>query len=249
MSTALTTRKLTKGQIQQLSTYTDPGTILAVLKKKGWTIEKAVDKLVDIIDDTDTKVSTQLAAIKYLNQMVIDSMERSGLMVMASKTVRGEDGEEITFTGHMVSSNLQGPSSAQTTIEDLKGEDYPDKEQEDVQEKPKKTGKGKRKSKKPNRGGGKGTAGERPESDDGAGGTTEAGLSGTKTKNRGNAGDNSRHEEGGGGNIQGRTTEAGLSDDLHTSKYPEIHLDAFKGLAVPPESRVTGPADSTKDYF
>jgi hypothetical protein len=215
------TTKLTRLQVQQLSTYTDPGIILNSLARKGWNIDKAIDKLVDIIDDTDTKVSTQLAAIKYLNQMIIDAMERSGMMVMATKTIRGEDGEEVTFTGHMVQSQLQGPSSPQTTLADLTGKDYPDKEDKDVTQEPKQTTprKGKSKTAKPGR----------SKSTDGSGGQPEQSSEDTA--------DTADTRQA------GRHTEAGLSDDLHFSKYPEIHIKSFQGLAVPPESKIPGPAD------
>ena len=233
MTTALATRKLTKTQLLQLSTYTDPGTILAALKKKGWTINKAIEKLVDIIDDTDTKVSTQLAAIKYLNQMVIDAMERSGMMVIATRTIRGEDGEEVTFTGHIASSNLQGPTD-HTTMEELTGDDFPiekeikdDKtEKKTRKRKPKKTSK-----REPAKGDGK--PGNRTKRDG------RPGNKGNTTRGAGSSRDSGGGEKGTTGH-----TETGLSDDLHSSKHPEVHLDSFKGLAVPAESRVPGPADS-----
>lgn len=217
VTTALAKTRLTAKQVQQLSTYTDPGTILAVLEEKGWTVNRAIEELIDIIDAADTKISTKLAAVKYLNQMVVDAMERSGMMIMATKTFTGPEGEEVTFTGHMVQSNLQGPSSAQTTTKELTGEKEPE---DDKEQKPKKEKSRKRKAKKSTSERGKATgtgkSGKRPESD------------GSPDRSTG----------------PGEDTEAGLSDDLHTSKYPEIHLDAFQGLAVPPEPPVPGPADN-----
>lgn len=233
MTTALvksTPRKLTKSQLYQLSTYTDPAVILATLKKEGWTVKKAIHELVDIVENTD-KDSTRLAALKYLNQMIIDCMERSGMMVIATKRIAGEEGEEVTFTGHVLSSVLQGPSDKQTTIEQLTGDDYPpdvEEPKDDTEKKPKKQGKTKTTSR------GKGTTAKnrkrtKRDSKRGREDSSTASVSGRGT----------RTTNGGGG-----TTEAGLSDDLHTSKYPEVHLDSFQGLAVPPSTNRSGPADN-----
>lgn len=103
-------RKLTKKQLKELANFTDPGTVLSCLAEEEWTIDKSIEYLVAIAKggDKGTKTSTQLAAIKYLNQLVIDSMERSGMMVIATKKFVDEDGGELRFSGHVVSSILKG---------------------------------------------------------------------------------------------------------------------------------------------
>lgn len=111
-------KKLTKKQLRQLASFTDPGTVLATLSKEGWTIEESIQHLVSIAKGEDgTKTSTQLNAIRYLNQLVIDAMERSGMMIMASKKYVGEDGEEVRFSGHVVSSVLRGQKEQTTPAE------------------------------------------------------------------------------------------------------------------------------------
>lgn len=102
-------RKLTKKQLRQLASFTDPGTVLAALAKEGWSVEESIQHLVVIAkgEDEGIKTSTQLNAIRYLNQLIIDAMERSGLMVMATKKFVGEDGGEVRFSGHVVSSVLK----------------------------------------------------------------------------------------------------------------------------------------------
>lgn len=109
-------RRLTKKQLKQLASFTDPATVLAALAKEDWTIEESIQHIVDIAKGEvgGTKTSTRLNAIKYLNQLIIDAMERSGLMIMASKKYVGKDGEEIRFSGHVVSSVLRGQKE-QTT--------------------------------------------------------------------------------------------------------------------------------------
>lgn len=244
MSNPLATRQLTKTQLQQLSTYTDPGTILAALAKNGWTIQKAINKLITIIDSEDTKVSTQLAAIKYLNQMVIDTMERSGMMVIATKKILGDDGEEITFTGHIVSSNLQG-TIGHTTLEELTGDDYPKDVKEIKDGKETKTtetagAEGKRETETASGGGATEKTGDRAEQDSSRpdGKLREGQKRSTKTDREEPKSDDRKTDKSG-------FTEAGLSNDLHTSRHPELHLDSFKGVAVPSESRIPGPADTT----
>lgn len=109
-------RRLTKKQLRQLASFTDPGTVLAALAKESWTIEESIQHLVSIAKGKEEgiKTSTQLNAIKYLNQLIIDSMERSGLMVIATKKYVGEDGGEVRFSGQVVSSILRGQKE-QTT--------------------------------------------------------------------------------------------------------------------------------------
>lgn len=111
-------RRLTKKQLKELASFTDPGTILTSLAKEGWTLEESIQHLVSIAKgDGETKTSTQLNAIRYLNQLVIDSMERSGLMIMATKKFTGEHGEEVRFSGHVVSSVLRGQKEQTTPAE------------------------------------------------------------------------------------------------------------------------------------
>jgi len=126
MENPLTTtrKKLTQKQITELANFTDPGTILYVLGKSGWTIETAITNLVKIATDA-SKESVQLNAIKYLNTLVQDAMVRSGLMVTATRTMPGEDGSVTKFTGTMVSDSLKtqreipGGESDTTTIDEL----------------------------------------------------------------------------------------------------------------------------------
>lgn len=121
---APTTKRLTKKQLNELANFVDPATILTQLARHNWTVEKAIENLVQIATD-GTKESTRLNAIKYLNTLLIDAMSRSGLMVLATKTMRGEAGEELKFSGRMVSSSLRsqsqdsGADSDETTVDDL----------------------------------------------------------------------------------------------------------------------------------
>ena len=199
----LPTTKLTKPQLQQLSTFTDPGTILDTLNEEGWNIQKAIRYLVNIVEGTD-KDSTRLNALKYLNQLIIDCMERSGMMVLATKKTYGEAGEEVTFTGHVVQSILKD-TSHHTTMEDLKG-DNNDKEET-------------------------GTSGDSRDGGDSEGpgrgterdGSPDSGGSSEREHGTVNEGEPPRNPG---------ATETGLSNDLHTSKPPEAYLEAFKGIPV-----------------
>lgn len=113
-------KKLTKKQLKQLASFTDPGTILVTLSNEGWTIEESIKHLVSIANgvDDESKPSTQLAAIRYLNQLIVDTMERSGLMVMATKKFIGKKGEEVRLSGQLVSSILRGQKE-QTSLAEL----------------------------------------------------------------------------------------------------------------------------------
>jgi len=141
-------KKLTKKQLKQLASFTDPGTILASLANEGWTIEESIQHLVAIAKDEGKKVkdSTRLATIKYLNQLVVDAMERSGMMMIATKKFVGEDGGEYKFSGHIVESVLRGQKE-QTTPAEL-STDIIKKENEDENSKSESTknGEGERKS-------------------------------------------------------------------------------------------------------
>ena len=239
MTKALAKRSLTKKQLGQLATYTDPGIILNALKKEGWTIQKAIQKLVEIADSKDTKVSTQLAAVKYLNQMVIDAMERSGMIVMATKSTKSDTGEEATFTGHIVSSVLQGQNKSHTTMEELTGEapeiEEPEngKEEENEEEVSQEDTQGKTSVR---------------EGADGDSRNRSPAGTGERTESDGSHGSDSSPDSGS-TKSKGSGTATGLSDDLHSSKYPEVHLEAFKGLAVPSESGGAGPASDTINEF
>lgn len=116
-------KKLTKKQLAQLASFTDPGAILTSLAKENWTIQDAIRHLVSIAkgEEDDVKVSTRLNAIRYLNQLITDAMERDGLLFTATKKFVGEDGEEIRFSGHVVSSVLK-EQKEQTTAAKLNGD-------------------------------------------------------------------------------------------------------------------------------
>jgi hypothetical protein len=111
---ATTTRKLTPKQVSELSSFTDPGTILATLDNLGWSINKSLKYLVDIAKNAG-KESVRLGAIKYLNQMVVDSMERSGLMIVATIRNRDADGEMVRFTGRILSDSLRNQKECPST--------------------------------------------------------------------------------------------------------------------------------------
>jgi hypothetical protein len=101
-----TTRKLSKRQLAQLKTFTDPSVILDTLLKNNWTVEDSIVSLIEIAKGSG-KESVKLGAIKYLNQLLLDATERAGLMVVAKSRGIGPSGEEITFTGHVVSKSLR----------------------------------------------------------------------------------------------------------------------------------------------
>jgi len=107
-------RKLTKKQLAELSSFTDPAVILKTLADNDWTIEKSITTLVDIAKNA-SKDSARLSATRYLNQLILDSMERSGLMVIAKSRSLGPDGEEITFTGRVISKSLKDQKELPST--------------------------------------------------------------------------------------------------------------------------------------
>ena len=98
-------RKLNKRQVEQLVSFTDPSAILHILTKNKWSVEESIEKLIDIAKG-DVKESVKLGAIKYLNQLLLDAMGRAGLMVTAKSRLTDDDGNEITFTGRVVSKSL-----------------------------------------------------------------------------------------------------------------------------------------------
>lgn len=234
------TRRLTKTQLRQLAAFTDPGTVLNALKKQGWTINKMVKELVDIAENTE-KDSTKLNALKYLNQLIIDCLERSGMMVMATKETLTEDGDKVTFTGHVVESILQGQrEQPQTTLDELKGEHYPDEEDNDDTEKKSRKKKGKTKGRT------EGRISERARKraeQDGKTRTSPTRSPGKKGKSKKGKSkkvkSKTTDKRTGGGYRQGDgtgQTKAGatkLSDDLHSSREPEGHEGSFPGIAVP----------------
>ena len=122
-------KKLTTRQLKQLANLTDTGSILATLHKLNWTIEESIGYIVQIARDA-SKEATRLNAIRYLNQLVMDTMERSGLTVIATHKVVGEDGEELSLTGHVVSSILRDQSE-RTSAEELYPAEQLDKENAD----------------------------------------------------------------------------------------------------------------------
>ena len=109
-----TSKKLTKKQLAELSSFTDPSVILKTLADNDWTVEKSIETLVDIAKNAN-KEATRLAATRYLNQLILDAMERSGLMVVAKSRALDSDGREITFTGKVVSKSLQDQKEMPST--------------------------------------------------------------------------------------------------------------------------------------
>ena len=118
MNNALDTpsKKLSKRQLAELASFTDPGHILSILAKEDWSIDTAIKSLVEIAKG-DGKESVKLGAIKYLNQMVIDAMSRAGMIVTATKRLTDGSGEEIKFTGSIVSNSLKSQKEGQATDE------------------------------------------------------------------------------------------------------------------------------------
>lgn len=106
MDNPLVSKRLTKKQAAQLASFTDPAVILETLSRNNWTVEESIEKLVEIAKG-DGKESVKLGAIKYLNQLLLDAMQRSGLMVIAKKHTLNEDGTSMTFTGSIVSNSLK----------------------------------------------------------------------------------------------------------------------------------------------
>ena len=109
-----TSKKLTKKQLAELSSFTDPSVILKTLADNDWTVEKSIETLVDIAKNAN-KEATRLAATRYLNQLILDAMERSGLMVVAKSRALDSEGREITFTGKVVSKSLQDQKEMPST--------------------------------------------------------------------------------------------------------------------------------------
>ena len=141
-----TSKKLTKKQLAELSSFTDPSVILKTLADNDWTVEKSIETLVDIAKNAN-KEATRLAATRYLNQLILDAMERSGLMVVAKSRALDSEGREITFTGKVVSKSLQDQKempSTDTKPEEItprlvrKTEDDPKNNQKDPEESPEK---------------------------------------------------------------------------------------------------------------
>lgn len=135
-------KRLTKRQLRQLASFTDPSTILSELAKSGWTVEDSIRHLVEIAkgEKEGVKTSTQLNALRYLNQLITDAMERSGLMVIATKKMVGEGGQEIRFSGQVISSILGNQENETTPTELREGKEHNGKDKEEDKEESKKEG-------------------------------------------------------------------------------------------------------------
>jgi hypothetical protein len=107
------TRKLSKRQLAELAKFTDPSTLLATLAGHGWNVDDAIEGLVEIAKNAG-KEATRLAAIKYLNQLTLDAMNRAGLIVTASCRLSDGRGDEIKFTGHVVSDRLRSQKETES---------------------------------------------------------------------------------------------------------------------------------------
>ena len=111
-------------QLGDIASFSDPGTLLSIIQGEGWTVENSLKELirlakgphlVETVDEDGAKSfrmrtvkpELQLRAIKYLNDLIEDALEKSGLMIMAKKTI-SNNGESVTFSGHVVSSVLRG---------------------------------------------------------------------------------------------------------------------------------------------
>lgn len=142
----LPTKKLTKAQLKQVASFTDPGSVLTALDKEGWTIEESIKHLVDIAKgsrevvtkgdteiEKEVKTSVQLNAIKYLNQLIIDAMKHSGLMVMATRKFVDDEGDEFKLSGQLVSSDLRSDED-HTTPEELTGKGHDSNGEENEEE-------------------------------------------------------------------------------------------------------------------
>ena len=114
-------KKLSKKQLADLASFTDPGSILSILGEEEYTVDTAIRELVRLAknESGEVKAPTQLAAIRYLNQLIEDTMERSGLMVIATKEYDTKDGGHVRFSGQVVSSVLEDQKEPETTSDEL----------------------------------------------------------------------------------------------------------------------------------
>lgn len=100
-------KKLSRRHVRQLAKFTDPSSLLISLLKAGWNMDEQISAIVKISQNSDKPIQ-QLNAIKYLNSMITEAMERSGLLVSATHKITDPSGEDsMVFSGKVVSSVLQ----------------------------------------------------------------------------------------------------------------------------------------------
>lgn len=97
--------KLTVAQMEQLVQFTDAGTFLTTLDQCNWTGATEIEEILTIARQ-NINLGAKLSAIKYLREILKDTMESSGLLVRATKTMHNPNGDTLSFTADLVTAAL-----------------------------------------------------------------------------------------------------------------------------------------------
>lgn len=101
--------KLTVEQMEQLVQFTDASAFLESLEEFGWTGTTEVEEIL-LIARQNINLGAKLQAIKYLRELLYETMQASGLLVKATRTLRGADGDTLTLSADLVRSSLKSPA-------------------------------------------------------------------------------------------------------------------------------------------
>jgi len=99
-------RQLSPADIQQLASFTDIGEMLDALKTRKWTGDTELDELIAVARQNEN-LSAKISAIKYIRELLYETMQASGLMVKATRTFRGADGTTLTLSSDLIASALE----------------------------------------------------------------------------------------------------------------------------------------------
>lgn len=99
--------------INNLAGYAGVAEIHRILTKKGWTLEKEISALIDIIEDSESSDSNRIKALSMLHARRMEALMLTGTIVNARKTMNTGNGGSVTVTAQLRNANVHRTPSAQ----------------------------------------------------------------------------------------------------------------------------------------
>jgi len=127
---------LSADKASQLAAYIGMNSLFDALSHSSWDYKKQISEVIACAAQ-DENLSVKLQALKYINQLIIDSARMSGYLVSATRTSKSADGTLVTLSADIVASALgdtpivTGPKKKPKKITNAKTKGTKDANQKD----------------------------------------------------------------------------------------------------------------------
>jgi len=92
-------------EAERLLAFEDIVSLVNLYDATGWTLEREIMLLIDMIQNTESDV-TKLRALQQLQARRTEVLKKSGLLVTATQTRRSPDGSQTTLSSNLVAAAL-----------------------------------------------------------------------------------------------------------------------------------------------